>query len=142
MCALAVCGKPKLHVCETELHAKERSYTYRTLEKLTRQYPMHRFYFIMGADSLDYFEEWKHPEIISALSVILVISRDHLQEDALSEKISRIRTLFPADIRIIHAKKYNISSHEIRERIAKGEDVVSQLPAKVLTYIQKRHLYQ
>lgn len=36
---------------------------------------MHRFFFIMGGDSLDYFEQWKQPERIAKLATILVIPR-------------------------------------------------------------------
>lgn len=141
MCELAVQDIPKFHVCDIETEAKERSYTYRTIEKLTAQYPMHRFYFIMGADSLDYFDQWVHPESISASAVILVISRDHMEETALKNKIQAIKALFPADIRIIHAKKCDVSSHEIREKLSKMDDVSMLLPKEILSYIRKQHLY-
>ena len=63
-------------VSRLELDSAERSYTYRTMEKLSEQFPMHRFFFIMGGDSLDYFEQWKQPERIAKLATILVIPRD------------------------------------------------------------------
>ena len=58
-----------------EKEAEETSYTYLTLTKLKNRYPDTIFYFIMGADSLDYFEEWKHPEIICEKAVVLVAVR-------------------------------------------------------------------
>ena len=72
MCQIATKTDNKLYVSRMELDCPERSYTYRTLEKLVEQYPENEFYFIMGGDSLDYLETWKHPEIITALAIILV----------------------------------------------------------------------
>lgn len=142
MCELAAENKDWLSVCCIEIDSGERSYTYRTMEKLTAQYPTHQFYFIMGADSLDYFEQWRHPEIISALSVILVINRDAFAENNLIDKIHSIQSFFPADIRIVHCKKYDVSSREIRQNLAIGRDVSGMLPGQVLSYIKKHRLYQ
>ena len=76
MCKLAAQPYPWMTVSRLELDSAERSYTYRTMEKLSEQFPMHRFFFIMGGDSLDYFEQWKQPERIAKLATILVIPRD------------------------------------------------------------------
>lgn len=78
MCKLAAQPYPWMTVSRLELDSAERSYTYRTMEKLSEQFPMHRFFFIMGGDSLDYFEQWKQPERIAKLATILVIPRDLL----------------------------------------------------------------
>ncbi len=142
MCEQAVMDRPHFRVCGIETESKERSYTYRTVEKLAGRYPMHRFYFIMGADSLDYFDTWVHPERICASAVVLAISRDDWKEDDLKEKIRAVTRLFPADIRIIHAPEYDISSRSIREKLADSDDVSALLPPKVLSYIRNHHLYQ
>ena len=68
MCKLAAQPYPWMTVSRLELDSAERSYTYRTMEKLSEQFPMHRFFFIMGGDSLDYFEQWKQPERIAKLA--------------------------------------------------------------------------
>ena len=57
MCKLATQPYPWMKVSRLELDSAERSYTYRTMEKLSEQFPIHRFFFIMGGDSLDYFEQ-------------------------------------------------------------------------------------
>ena len=72
MVALAVKPYPYFKMSTVEIEAEETSYTYLTLTKLKNRYPDTIFYFIMGADSLDYFEEWKHPEIICEKAVVLV----------------------------------------------------------------------
>ena len=47
MCKLAAQPYPWMTVSRLELDSAERSYTYRTMEKLSEQFPMHRFFFIM-----------------------------------------------------------------------------------------------
>lgn len=142
MCELALSDEHQFKVCSLEIDSKERSYTYRTMQKLTAQYPMHQFYFIMGADSLDYFDKWKNPQIISSLAVILVVNRNSFTEEDLHTKIASIQKLFSADIHIVHCQKYPISSSEIREMIGKNIDISSFLNKQVISYIQENHLYQ
>lgn len=141
MCKIASKTKPYLKVSDIEVASSERSYTYRTLQKLKQLHPADDFFFLMGADSLDYFEQWSHPEIISSLSHILVVNRDEFEEQDLLEKIKEIRQLFPADIRIVHCDKYPVSSHEIRKKLSSGLDVSEWMDEAVLQYLKKKKLY-
>jgi nicotinate-nucleotide adenylyltransferase len=99
-------------------------------------YPNYEFYFIMGADSLDYFEKWRNPEIIASLCKILVINRDEFTQEDMEEKILRINQYFPANIQIVKCKKYDVSSTEIRNG-KKLEDVFPE----VKEYMLENHLY-
>jgi nicotinate-nucleotide adenylyltransferase len=72
MCLLAEKTDQNIRTCSLETDSGETSYTYRTMQKLTERYPQHTFFFIMGADSLAYFESWMHPEIISSLATTLL----------------------------------------------------------------------
>lgn len=132
---------PYMNVTPIEINSEGTSYTYRTLQRLCNQFPMHSFFFLMGADSLDYFEKWMHPEIICEKAAILVVNRDSFLEQDLSAKIAKIKHLFPADIRIVHCSKYDISSSQIRKMIRMGEDCAQYLPAGVWAYIRQHHLY-
>ena len=92
MCELVANEYPFLKTCDIEITSEEYSYTYITVIKLQEMYPEHEFYFIMGADSLDYFDKWRKPEIISSVCKILVINRDEFSEEDMAEKIRRINT--------------------------------------------------
>lgn len=134
-------GKGVLKASDFEIISPERSYTYRTLEKLHDLYPEHEFYFIMGADSLDYFDKWVHPEIISALSTILVVVREGFSLEAMEEKVKSIQKLFPCDIRFVPCERYDISSSAIRQA-AEDPDLMEQvLTPSVYSYILENHLY-
>ena len=64
----------------------------------------------MGADSLDYFERWYHPEIICQKAVILAAVRDDMNLSEINRKIAQIKKLFPARIYPISGGKTDISS--------------------------------
>lgn len=136
MCQLVTKKYPYIKTCDIEIVSKEYSYTYITVTKLHEMYPEHDFYFIMGADSLDYFEKWRNPEIIASICKILVINRDEFSEADMKEKIQRINTLFPADIYIVHCPKVDISSTELRKKLDKD-----QVLPDVFDYICEHDLY-
>ena len=136
MCKLVAKTYPFLKTCDIEIRSPEYSYTYITITKLREMYPEHEFYFIMGADSLNYFEKWRNPQIIAENCVILVIIRDDFSEDDMADKIAKINDIFPADIRLVHCPKVDISSTQLRHQLDK--DAV--LP-EVYEYISKNNLY-
>ena len=90
----------------------------------------------MGADSLDYFDKWRKPEIIASVCKILVINRDEFSEEDMKVKIQRINALFPADIQIVHCPKVDISSTVLRQEMDENE-----VPFAVFAYICEHGLY-
>lgn len=136
MCELVAKEYPFLKTCDIEIISEEYSYTYITVTKLQDMYPEHEFYFIMGADSLDYFDKWRKPDVIASVCKILVINRDEFSEDDMQMKISRINEIFPANIYIVHCPKVDVSSTELRKKL----DKTSVLPS-VYNYICEHDLY-
>lgn len=141
MTEAAVKEIPFFKVSRVEIDSKETSYTYLTLQKLTKRFPDDEFYFIMGADSLDYFEKWYHPELICSYAHILVAVRDELDREAVMTKISEIKKLFQADIAILSTGRVKVSSSEIRNDIAADRNVSDKIPLEVAEYIRKKGLY-
>lgn len=141
MCEIAARQFSWLYVNRLELDSSEVSYTYRTLEKLTGQFPQHHFFFIMGADSLNYFEKWSHPETIAQLCSILVIPRDACSVTELAAKTEDLQMLFPCDIRIISCSQYPVSSTEIRQKLKTDIFDGSDILPEVFSYIKIHHLY-
>jgi nicotinate-nucleotide adenylyltransferase len=62
----------KVSAVERELHTR---YTIDTLRKLLRRYPKQRFVWLMGADNLAQFGQWKNWRDIARLLPIAVIAR-------------------------------------------------------------------
>jgi nicotinate-nucleotide adenylyltransferase len=140
MCELASEPYDWLSVSSLEIDALEKSYTYRTFEKLHEQYPQHQFFFIMGGDSFGYFDQWKHPEIIASYCTILVIPRDQFSVEFLTQKEIELKKLFPCRVSILSCERYPASSTQIRQQLHLG-NVTEHIPAKVFAYIQQNHLY-
>lgn len=136
MCRLVAKEYPFIKTNDIEIISEEYSYTYITVMKLKEQYPEHEFYFIMGADSLDYFEKWRKPEIIASVCKILVVNRDDFSIQDLETKIKRINELFPAEIHLVHCPKVDVSSTELRHKLDK-DDVLPD----VYKYICDNDLY-
>ena len=68
----AIASNPHFVLCTKEMKDEGYTYSYRTLEAMRKEHPGTEFYFIIGADSLFYFDEWKNPERICAAAKILV----------------------------------------------------------------------
>lgn len=142
MTELAIYDNKYFVLSRHETDKENVSYTYNTLTELTRTYKDTEFYFIMGGDSIDYFEDWAHPEIISKLCVILVAARDDVETAKLESRISEISGKYGSDIRIISSPPFDVSSNMIRERVSKGISIKYLLPSEVEEYIMEHNLYE
>lgn len=140
MTKLAIAPYPYFKLSRIEVDAEGTSYTYRTLTKLKERHPAVDFFFIMGADSLDYFEQWKHPEIICEKATVLAAVRDDMDIAQINAKIAAIQAQFPAVIYPIRGGRTEVSSTQLREMLKAGEKSL-MLPDAVFHYIKERHLY-
>lgn len=140
MTELAIAPYACFKLSRIEVEAEGTSYTYRTLTRLKEQYPDTQFYFIMGADSLDYFDQWRHPEIICQKAIVLAAVRDDMDIACIEAKIAAIQTLFPAEIYPVRGGRTEVSSTQLRKMLRAGENP-PMLPDAVFRYIRERHLY-
>lgn len=53
----AIASNPHFVLCTKEMEDEGYTYSYRTLEAMRKEHPGTEFYFIIGADSLFYFDE-------------------------------------------------------------------------------------
>ena len=142
MVNLAIQDIPYLKLCDMECTSQTYHYTYETMQILNEQYPDTRFYFVMGADSLFDFDDWKEPGIISQECVLLAAARDHCPRAEMKDRVLELQERYGADIRILNTPNMDIASGDIREDISRREDISDVLPAAVAEYIQCHGLYQ
>ena len=142
MLLLATDEVPYFHVSDYELKKPGLSYTYETLSYLTKRAPENEYYFIMGADSVKDLESWRHPEIILNLAHILAAVRGDTDIEALKYEAERIKDKYAAKISLLGAPELDISSRELRERVALGASIRFMVPEKVRNYIYDHHLYK
>ena len=141
MTALAICDHEGLELSEIELQRVGNTYTADTLEQLCREHPDHQYYYIVGADSLDYMDQWYHPEMIFRHAVVLAARRNTQTEASLLATMRFLQKKYQADIRLMDVPEIPISSSAIREGIRQGKDMSDWVDQRVLSYIQKHGLY-
>ncbi len=132
MLKLAVKDIDGLIPCDYEVKREEYSYTVNTLEFFKRIYPKDELYFIMGGDSIDYFDKWYKPEKIVSLAKLVVYGRGK------EHNIKAIEDRFSIEITVLDGDFIDISSTELREN---RELLKSSVPKNVYEFINKYRLY-
>lgn len=148
MVKLAVEDIHDFKASDYELKQSGNTYTAKTFQGLSDIYKEHSFYFIMGADSLAYFEKWRNPEIILQCAKVLVAPRDNDGLSVLEHQIKKSNTYFGGEYFYpINCSLIPCSSHEIRDSISGNEilklyDVKKFVPDSVYRYIIEHDLYK
>lgn len=143
MLRLAVCGNENLSVWDVELQRGGVSYTVDTLEDLRAERPDGELFFMMGADSLYDLPDWKQPQRICELAMLAVANRpDHapVKFDVLRDFVSAER-MRAFEHYVVPMPQMDISSSEIRRRVAGGQTIRYQTPRAVEEYIRTHNLY-
>lgn len=141
MTELALKGHPHFRMSSIELDREGPTYTYETLETLKEENPDCTYYFILGADSLLTMETWKNPKQIFKNCVVIASVRGTGTEDKIRKIATHLIYEYQADVHILPARFIDLSSSEIRQRIAKGKSVRYMLPEEVREYIYENGLY-
>ncbi len=142
MVRLAICDNPHFSLSLAEAREDGYTYTRETLERLTEEHPDTDYYFIMGADSLFSFPNWKDPERIAALANIVAAARYHVSDEKMDAMAAQLEEQYHARIYKLSVPNMDISSQMLREWIAQGRSVRYYLPENVLCYIQEKGLYR
>lgn len=127
----AFAGVPEATV-EIDRHAR----TVDSLEE--RRLPADTF-FVLGADELADFEEWKSPRRVLQLVRLAVATRPGI---ALGQ-VDAVRQRLDADERIVEfdLEPLPISSSEVRERVARQEPIDDLVPRAIAEEIARLGLY-
>lgn len=141
MVKIAVEAFPGLVVSDMEVTDPEVSYTWRTLTTLAERYPDDELFFIMGADSMAQFKNWRHPEIILQKAHLVCFDRPGYRTEDVSAAAKWVRSMGGV-VTLIDSLDLEISSTDIRNRVAQGLPHRSFLHPDVYDYIHKQELYQ
>ena len=109
------------------------SYTIDTLNALQEKFPEDEFYLVIGGDNWQVFEKWRNSEEILAKYHVLIYPRLGYNIEIPNELQDRVR--------LVDAPIIELSSTQIRERLANGQSVRYYVPDEVLGYIQRNGLY-
>ena len=144
MVRLAIAEQNKFCVSDCELKRPQPSYTLDTVIDFRAKYDADtRIYVLIGADMLHDLDKWYCIcDLIDAcnLSVMLRGGAEEPDFDRFEKTLGHQRVeKLKADM--ISTPLIDISSSEIRQKLAEGADVNDMLDADVLAYIRKNRLY-
>lgn len=133
MCRLAMAplgARAVVSELEAELASRPGFVASRTLELLEELYarhPEHQFRLVLGTDILAETDKWYRWDDVARLAPPIVIGRaGHL----------------PAGAKATGLAMPEVSSSEVRQRLASGDAVGDLLPREVVRYIGERGLYR
>lgn len=129
MLTLSIADHPCFAIEKIELERKGRSYTYDTVLLPREREPEIEFYFIIGADMIEYLPKWyKIDQLLKLIQFVGVNRPNHSQ-----------KTEYP----ILHVTipDINISSTLIRTRISENKSVKYLISDNVWNYIKEHQLY-
>ena len=135
MLRAAVAGEPRFEVDDCELHRAGPSYTIDTVEAIRARLPAaasrdHLFYLI-GADNLAELPRWHRIDALRALVTFTVFHRRVPSSPSLAAND------LPTLDRVI-----DVSSTEIRNRVASGRSIRYLVPEGVAAVIDDHRLYR
>jgi len=144
MLELAIGGHPSMSVSRSEIERGGVSYTVETLTQLRAERPDAELFFLMGADSLEDLPDWREPQRICKLAIPVVVRRAGTGEPDFStlagfvspERLGEIRR-FQVEMPVLE-----LSSTDIRERVAAGRSIRFLTPRAVEKYIESHGLYR
>lgn len=150
MLEAAIAGRRDLVADDRELAREGPSYTVDTLRSLRRDFAGRPLCLLMGDDAFSGFAEWRDPHGILALADIAVLARPGyaLPDDAALHELldaHRVERLEPGEggrIVFCPVTQLDISSSDIRARIAAGRSADYLTPAAVLELIERHRLYR
>jgi len=140
MLHIAISEYPQFLLSRVDIERPPPHYAVDTVRLLARQHPQAELVYLIGGDSLHDLPEWHKPvELVQAASYLGVMRRPNDDAD-LPTLEQRIPGLSRKILRI-DAPLLEISSSEIRQRIAAGRPFRHYIPVGVYFLIRERRLY-
>ncbi|MBV9731744.1 MAG: nicotinate (nicotinamide) nucleotide adenylyltransferase [Verrucomicrobia bacterium] len=127
MLRLAIAGEDRFSVDALEIERGGISYSIDTVKMFRNRDPGAELFFLVGEDNADRLTEWHRFEELKKLVYFVVLSRS---EDFQSPEYPVVQ------------RRIEISSTEIRNRVANQESITYLVPESVKHYIEQHQLYQ
>jgi nicotinate-nucleotide adenylyltransferase len=137
MCRLAAESMPGFDVSDLEMRREGASFTIDTARELKRQ-GWDRVSWLIGADQVPQLRTWREPEALLGEVDFVIMARPgwSLDWQGLPQELQSLRS------RVVEAPLLDISSTDIRRRVAAGEPIDHLVPASVARYIAEHRLYR
>lgn len=145
MTSLAISDNPHfaLSTVETDRGEDVDSYSYETILTLKSHNPDTDYYFMVGADSFTYMDQWKKPDVIFENTTVTVAFREGSSIEGLKNKAKEYKEKYKnVNIEFLPFMNIGISSTDIRNRVREGRTIRYLTPEAVSLYIDKNGLFR
>jgi len=139
LCRRAVAGDSRFWVSRVDADVPGRSYTVDTLRRLHESSPSDELTFIMGGDMAHSLPTWHEPETVLSLATLAVSEREEIRRADIMEALTGLAGT--DKIRFFAMPRLDISSSDIRRRVAEGRPIRYLVPAAVADHIVSEGLY-
>ncbi|MFB6765420.1 nicotinate-nucleotide adenylyltransferase [Bacillus altitudinis] len=126
----AIQTNPHFRVELIEMEREGPSYTVDTVELLKKRHPEDEFFFMIGADMVEYLPKWHRIDDLLQMITFIGMKRPGYEG-------STAYPLLFADV-----PAFDVSSTLIRQRMKQGKPVDYLIPKAVECYIKEHHLYE
>ena len=131
--AAGLCDQVGLEASDVEIRLGGESSTVVTLRHLQRQDPAGQIFLIVGADAAEGLHTWRRHEELADLATLVIVDRAGVD----ATKID-----WPGPLRRLTVPRLDISSSEVRRRIAAGEPIDYLVPPGVASLLEERLGYR
>jgi nicotinate-nucleotide adenylyltransferase len=143
MCELLCSGEDAIDTCAAELSREGPSYTVQTLRELHRSHPGVGWTFIAGADAAATLPRWRNPgELLELASLAVAARADSSREQVLAAVAQVTGADAGGRVSFLELPLAEVSSSQVRERVARGEPVDQLVGEPVAAYIAEQGLYR
>lgn len=126
MVRAAIAGEPGFDCSDVEILREGPSYAIDTVRKFRSEFPAASIFFLIGDDNLPLLHKWHEIDALREMVTFVVLSRHDIPP--------------PPNMPVIN-RSVDISSTDIRNRIACGRSIRYLLPMRVSLLIENNRLY-
>ncbi len=144
MLKLAISGCEGYVVDDREIRRGEISYTVDTMEELHQEYPQAEIVMILGSDSLATIRQWRDANRLLNLALPAVVQRggDEQMDFSVLDGLVAEDRLEAIRSAVIPMPLIEISSRDMRSRVAEGRSIRFRTPRAVEALINAERVYQ
>ena len=142
LCQLAIDGDERFAVSRLELDRPGRSYTVDTLRVLHDESPQDDLTFIVGGDMARSLPSWREPEAVLALATVAVAERAGVAREDVRGELRPLRAAADGRVRFFDMPRLDVSSSQVRERVATGQPIRYLVPDAVAAAIAEHGWYR
>lgn len=140
----AVEDNPDFQVSDVEIRKGGTNYTIDTVRYLRQLYPRYDLFFIIGSDSLIELNQWKEIDELARLCGFVTFVRPGFDPRKISLKKFKLEKGLKKNLirNVASIHQIDISSSDIRHRVAAGMSIRYLVPGAVEIYIAEHNLYK